>query len=64
LKSRYYNPEIGGFMDSDDKKPLNERLNPNSWQTFSGFVEPSLKDTSALERFQFIRKGYFATDYE
>jgi glutaminyl-tRNA synthetase len=52
------------LVDSDGKKPLNERLNPNSWQTFSGFVEPSLKDTSALERFQFIRKGYFATDYD
>ena len=52
------------LVDSDGKKPLNERLNPNSWQTFSGFVEPSLKDTFALERFQFIRKGYFATDYD
>jgi len=52
------------LVDSDSKKELVSRLNLNSWQSFNGFVEPSLKDTKALERFQFIRKGYFATDYD
>lgn len=52
------------LTDSDGKKDLFTRLNPNSWATFKGFVEPSLFDTSALERFQFIRKGYFTTDYD
>jgi glutaminyl-tRNA synthetase len=52
------------LVDSDSKKELVSRLNLNSWQSFNGFVEPSLMDTKALERFQFIRKGYFATDYD
>ena len=52
------------LTDSDGKKDLFTRLNPNSWATFKGFVEPSLIDTSVLERFQFIRKGYFTTDYD
>jgi len=51
------------LIDSDGKKDLFSRLNPNSWQEHKGFVEPSLKETYSLERFQFIRKGYFATDY-
>lgn len=52
------------LIDSDGKKDLFTRLNPNSWETFNGFVEPSLIDTTVLERFQFIRKGYFTTDYD
>ncbi|MDY0318092.1 MAG: glutamine--tRNA ligase/YqeY domain fusion protein [Candidatus Izemoplasmatales bacterium] len=52
------------LIDSDGKKDLFTRLNPNSWATFNGFVEPSLIDTTVLERFQFIRKGYFTTDYD
>ncbi len=52
------------LLDSDGKKDLFSRLNPNSWQEFQGFVEPALENTFPLERFQFIRKGYFATDYD
>ena len=52
------------LLDSDAKKDLFSRLNPDSWQTFNGYVEPSLKNTYPLERFQFIRKGYFTTDYD
>jgi len=52
------------LIDSDGKKDLFSRLNLNSWNIFNGFVEPSLEKTHHLERFQFIRKGYFATDYD
>jgi len=52
------------LTDSDGKKDLFSRLNLNSWNTLNGFVEPALKDTYQLERFQFIRKGYFVTDYD
>lgn len=41
-----------------------ERLNPNSWKTFEGFVEKSLKDTKPLDHYQFVRNGYYVTDYE
>ncbi len=52
------------MIDSDSKRDLEERLNPNSWKEMSGFVEKAIENTTALERFQFIRKGYFATDYD
>ncbi|MGD9909471.1 MAG: glutamine--tRNA ligase/YqeY domain fusion protein [Candidatus Izemoplasmatales bacterium] len=50
------------MVDSDSDRDLVERLNPHSWNIAEGYVEPSLADTSTLERFQFIRNGYFATD--
>jgi glutaminyl-tRNA synthetase len=38
-------------------------LNPASLETLPGaFVEPSLKDVKALDRFQFERVGYFCVD--
>lgn len=52
------------MVDSDSKRDLEERLNPNSWKELSGFVEKDLANTFSLERFQFIRKGYFTTDYD
>jgi glutaminyl-tRNA synthetase len=52
------------MVDSDSKRDLGERLNPNSWKEVNGFVEADLEDTVPLERFQFIRKGYFVTDYD
>jgi glutaminyl-tRNA synthetase len=52
------------MLDSDSKRYLEERLNPNSWKEMHGYVESDLENTFKLERFQFIRNGYFATDYD
>ena len=41
-----------------------ERINPNSWQTFEGFVEGALKDTKPLDHYQFVRNGYYVTDLD
>ena len=41
-----------------------ERLNPNSWVKTEGFVEASLKNSIPLTHYQFVRCGYFVTDYE
>lgn len=41
-----------------------ERINPNSWIVMEGYVENSLKDTKPLDKYQFIRNGYFTTDKE
>lgn len=41
-----------------------ERLNPHSWTKVEGFVEAALKDTLPGDKYQFIRNGYYATDYE
>jgi glutaminyl-tRNA synthetase len=52
------------LLDSDSKKDLFERLNPNSWVTMHGYLESALGDTLPEEKFQFIRNGYFTTDYD
>ena len=40
-----------------------ERINENSWQVFEGYVEEALKDTCVMDKYQFIRNGYYTTDY-
>lgn len=45
-------------------KDFIERLNKNSWTIKEGFVESSLGDTKPLDKYQFIRNGYFCTDKE
>ncbi len=52
------------MVDSDSDRDLVERLNKDSWNISHGFVEPALKSTSKSEKFQFIRHGYFVTDYD
>jgi len=39
-------------------------LNPDSLQTLTGYVEPSLAQTKPGDRFQFERVGYFCTDQD
>ena len=59
-----YEPLI--FDETEETKGTTfiERLNPNSLVKLEGFVETSLKDTKPLDRFQFIRNGYYCTDKE
>ena len=59
-----YEPLI--FDETEETKGLSfiERLNPNSWEKVNGFVEASLATTKPLDKFQFIRNGYFCTDKE
>ena len=40
-----------------------ERLNKDSWQVFEGFVEAVLKDSKPMDKYQFIRNGYYTNDY-
>jgi glutaminyl-tRNA synthetase len=39
-------------------------LNPDSFRTLDGYVEPLLAQTEAGDRFQFERLGYFCTDQD
>lgn len=48
--------------DTHKDKDFLEFINPNSLKTITGYVEPSLKDASIGERFQFQRIGYFCVD--
>lgn len=52
--------------ETEENKDLDfmERLNPNSKTIKYGFVEESLKDTKPLDHFQFVRCGYYTTDYD
>jgi glutaminyl-tRNA synthetase len=52
------------MVDSDGDRPMLDRLNPNSWKESNGFVEPSLIKATPGEKFQFVRNGYFAVDYD
>ena len=41
-----------------------ERLNPNSWVKKEGYAEYGLRDAKELEKFQFVRNGYYSVDYD
>ena len=57
-----YEPLIFDETEETKGKTFIERMNPNSLIKLEGFVEASLKDTKPLDRFQFIRNGYYCTD--
>ena len=57
-----YEPLVWDETKETKGKDFIERLNPNSWIKEYGYVEASLADTKPLDRFQFIRDGYYAVD--
>ena len=64
LKATFNHYEPLVFDETEETKGTSfiERINPNSCVKLEGFVEASLKDTKPLDRFQFIRNGYYCTD--
>ncbi len=49
--------------DGHEGQDFKEFLNPDSLQVIErAYVEPSLKDAQAEDRFQFMRKGYYCVD--
>jgi glutaminyl-tRNA synthetase len=48
--------------DGHKDKDFKEFLNPESLNVITAFVEPSLKTSKVLDRFQFQRLGYFCVD--
>ena len=48
--------------EENDERPLLEKVNPNSWIKMEGYVENCKEHFDELERFQFIRDGYYAVD--
>ncbi|HYD92597.1 MAG TPA: glutamine--tRNA ligase/YqeY domain fusion protein [Flavobacterium sp.] len=48
--------------DADKDVDFKEYINPNSLEIITGYLEPSLKEAKAGERFQFQRLGYFCVD--
>ncbi|HHX00501.1 MAG TPA: glutamine--tRNA ligase/YqeY domain fusion protein [Acholeplasmataceae bacterium] len=50
------------ILDEDESKDLLERINPNSWQISSGYVENFKENFEVGDKFQFVRNGYYAVD--
>jgi glutaminyl-tRNA synthetase len=54
---------VPNLNDIPEGKNFNDLLNPDSVQKITGAkAEPSLKDASSGDRFQFVRTGYFCKD--
>ena len=37
-------------------------MNPNSLTTVKAYIEPSIKGVKPMDRFQFMRNGYYIVD--
>ena len=61
---KHYEPLVFDETEETQGKSFLERINPNSLVVLNGFVEASLIDTKPLDRYQFIRTGYYCTDKE
>ena len=48
--------------DADKDVDFKEYINPKSLEVIKGYLEPSLKEAKAGERYQFQRLGYFCVD--
>ncbi len=47
---------------STEEGDFKDYINPESLNIITGYAEPALADTKPGDSFQFLRKGYFATD--
>ena len=48
--------------DEQGEKDFKDDMNPNSMETLTAWVEPSLLQATTEARYQFIRNGYFCLD--
>ena len=47
---------------SSEEGDFKEYINPSSLKIVTGYAEPSIKEATAADRFQFLRKGYYCLD--
>lgn len=59
---RLFEPLIMDEAEEDEDKHFLEKINPNSLEVLQGYIEPSLKGAKALEKFQFVRNGFYTVD--
>ena len=59
---RLYEPLILDDAEENEGKNFLEQINPNSLTILNGFVEPSVKDAKAFDKYQLFRHGYFSVD--
>ena len=53
-----------GYLMKENEETGELEFDPNSLVETWGYAEPSVKDVTAGERFQFFRKGYYVADQE
>jgi len=58
---RLYEPLILDEKHEEGKTFL-DQINPDSMEILQGFIEPNMKGSKSLDRFQFFRHGYFNVD--
>lgn len=60
---RLYEPLILDDAPENEGKHFLEQINPNSMEILQGFAEPTqIKDAKPLDKFQFVRNGFFSVD--
>lgn len=60
---RLFEPLILDDDPENEGKHFLEQINPNSLEILQGFVEPTqIKDAKPLDKFQFVRNGFFSVD--
>ena len=60
---RLYEPLILDDAPENEGKHFLEQINPNSMEILQGFAEPTqIKDANPLDKFQFVRNGFFSVD--
>ena len=56
---------ISNMDEMEEGKDYKDYLNPDSLKILTEcFVEPSLENSQVMDRFQFLRHGYFCIDYD
>ena len=60
---RLYEPLILDDAPENEGKHFLEQINPSSMEILQGFAEPTqIKDAKPLDKFQFVRNGFFSVD--
>lgn len=60
---RLFEPLILDDAPENEGKHFLDQINPNSLTVLQGFVEPTaVKDAKPLDKFQFVRNGFFSVD--
>ena len=57
-----YEPLILDDLEENEGKHFLEQINPNSLTVLKGYIEPSVKDAKAQDKYQLFRHGYFNVD--
>ncbi len=63
VEFRLYEPLILDDAPENEGKHFLQQINPHSMEILQGYAEPTqLKDAKALDKFQFVRNGFFSVD--